>query len=230
MATTLKSVRHDVQNVLDYLLQAELATYVNPAVVHDVERRVSWPNRGVVGPLLSTIDHPDIDQYAAWVSAGAYSAVLRDASLLQISYEVYRGEITGHRLAYVPCPYDVDQTLLQEGYRVIDILDLYRGNESALRTPLRFDFDPGNAAEGHPAAHLTLNSRHCRIACVAPLHVLRFADFVYRNFYPRLWAAHRNYFAAASWRHLDAPQTEAPPRGVAHVMWDTNASAAGAAQ
>jgi hypothetical protein len=148
-----------------------------------------------------------------------------DGSLLQFSYSLGDDKkVSGHRLAYVPCPYDVDRELLSGGDSIADILDLYRGSDAVLRSPIRIDFDPESAKPEHPTTHLTVNSSDCRIACVAPVHVLRFVDLVFRNFYAPYWWAHRPFFRTAAWRHLDAQPGLVLDRTVPHIFWDTHAS------
>ena len=56
---------------------------------------------------------------------GAYSAVLRDASLLQLTFDVDEDLVLGHRLAYVPRPVVVGEALLAEGE--------LKGSETPLR-------------------------------------------------------------------------------------------------
>jgi hypothetical protein len=89
----------------------------------------------------------------------------------------------------------------------------------ALRSPVRFDYDPSAAAPGHPPAHMTINAADCRIACVSPMHVLRFVDFVFRNFYRALHTAHRDFFAKASTRHVGQRVLNDDEALGMHVMW-----------
>ena len=111
-------------------------------------------------------------------------------------------------------------TLLDEGHAVDDVLSMYgHAADVAPRSHIRFDFDTGNARPGHPAAHLTINSADCRIACTAPMHVGRFTDFVYRHFYPAYWAAHRDFFAARAHHHLGGPTITDDDRSAVHLAW-----------
>ena len=197
--TTTRAIRDDVKNVLDYLQLSALAVSTNE--VQQSPSRVSWHAHDPSAQFLSIHGHPTIDQYLSWVRAGAYSAVLLDASLIQISYSVMGGTVSGHRLAYVPCPYDVDHQLLVQGEPILDVLDLYIDAERPMmRSPIRFDYDPVSGRVDHPASHLTFNSFDCRIACVAPMHICRFIDFIFRHFYPPLHKAHLRFFdAGARW-------------------------------
>lgn len=193
-------VRDQVRNVLDYLTDAELALFSN--AVNITSTRVSFHSHDTTAAFLLNHDHPSLEQYLRWIAAGAYSAFLLDGAQPRISYTVEAGTIAGHRLAYVPCPYDLDPTLLATGEPLDQVIDCYRDTQPALRSPVRFDFDPRAAGPGHPAVYLTINGSGCRIACVAPVDVLRFTDFVFRHFYPALWAAHRPFFAAAASRDV----------------------------
>jgi hypothetical protein len=223
--TTPRVVRDQIQNVLDYLTDAELVLYANEVSMSSTA--VSWHAHDKLAPFLNTHDHPDISQYLAWVASGAYSAVLMDGSLLQMTYEIEGGDVSGHRLAYLPCPYDIETSLLQEGEAILDVVELYRDSDAILRSPIRFDYAPKDAKDGHPAVHFTVNASCCRIACVAPLHVLRFSDFVFRHFYRDLWTAHRPFFEAAAWQHVGSRAlVEGDYRSV-HLSWDVHASATG---
>ncbi len=219
--TTIRLVRDDVKNVLDYLTDAELALFANEVSIGST--RVSWHAHDPTAEFITNRTHATIDQYLAWLSAGIYSAVLLDGSLLQITYDVQGGKITGHRLAYVPCPYIIDPVFLEEGEPIGDVIEMYNESEVsniALRSPIRFDFDPKSAKSGHPAAHLTINSVDCRIACVAPMNVHRFIDFVFRHFYPQLRMAHLPFFVEAAKRQFGENVLIDEDRKIPHMMWD----------
>jgi hypothetical protein len=168
--------------------------------------------------------HPSIGQYVSWLRAGHYSALLFDGGLLQFTYRIADKTISGHRLAYVPCPYDLDQELVRSGEPMADVLDLYRAGDASLRSPVRFDFSPDAATRGHPVTHLTFNSVDCRLACVAPVHVGRFVDFVFRNFYAAIWGAHQSFFEAAATAHI-GPRTITDVEQLSlHAAWDLHSA------
>ena len=226
LVTTIRVIRDQVKNVLDYLQDADLALYCNEVSMHGT--RVSWYSYDAAAEFLITRRDATIEQYLHWLRAGSFSAILLDASLLQISYDVHGERVIGHRLVYVPCPFQADATLLNQGEPVFDVVSLYDNlADVVLRSPLRFDYDPNAAAPHHPAAHLTVNSPDCRIACVAPMHVHRFIDFVFRHFYPRLWHAHSGFFAEAAWRHVGERVLSDEDRTTPHLMWDVYATASG---
>lgn len=222
--TTARRVYEEIRNTIDYLVSADLVYY--PNTISMTPTRVSWHAHDRSAPFLVTREHPSIEQYLAWVTSGAYSAILFDGSLLQLTYDISDGEVSGHRLAYVPCPYDLDLAMLAEGEPLANVVDLYRSTDAALRSPVRFEYDPRSAKPGHPAVHMTMNTSGCRIACVAPLHVLRFVDFVFRQFYPYLWIAHRTFFNEAPHRHIGTTALSAEDQEGMHLMWNVHAAPA----
>jgi hypothetical protein len=131
-------------------------------------------------------------EYRKIVERRSYSALLFEGSVLQFSYDVGGDTVVGHRLAYVPCPFEiapVDLTLDP----ILDVIDVYEchGREALrLRSPMRFDFDPARSREGHPASHLHIQTHDCRIPVGAALGVGHFVRFVFSRFYPRVWAEH----------------------------------------
>lgn len=231
--TSARAVRDDVQNALDYLMDADLCLAVNPVDISSRSplddgtqvERVRFVSHVRNESFLISHGHPGIAQYFAWVRAGSYSAVLFDGSLIQLTYDISaKGAVVGHRLAYMPCPYDVDPELFAQE-SLIDAVELYAGGDDILlRSQVRFDFDPGATSPGHPAAHFTFNSPECRVACVAPMHVMRFLDFVFRHSYPMQRRFHESFFAAGSWRHLGEPVLTGGDRFSPHLAWDFRAT------
>jgi Uncharacterized conserved protein (DUF2290) len=172
--TTNRSVRDDVMNVLDYLTDAALALYANEVSTEGT--RVSW-----------FAHDPEAARHAGPVPRMGSAGGLLDWSLLRITYDIHGGQVTGHRLAYIPCPYILDATFLEQGEPIADLVEMYREAKTdniALRSPIRFDYDPRSAKAGHPAAHMTINSTDCRIA-VWPHASHRFVDFVFPPLLPK---------------------------------------------
>ena len=223
--TTVSVIENQIRNALDYLLNAELAQFAT--AVSMSQTVVSWHPYGREGAFIESFEHPTIDQYVTWLEDGDYSALLYDGSLIQLFYEVEDREVTRHRLSYFPCPYSLDRALLRAGEPLADIVELYRDSDTVLRSPIRFDFDCEAAAQGHPASHFTINGVDCRIACVAPLHVMRFLDFIFRHFHAQLHAAHGPFFEEAHAQHIGPPTLEDDDRRQVHFAWDIHATATG---
>jgi hypothetical protein len=220
--TTTRSIRDAIANAFDFLIETNLVLYVNTIAFDNTH--VGWHGSPGI-PFMLEYGHATSDQYLRWVAGSHYSALLPDGSLLQLTYRLADGDISGHRLAYVPCPVIISDNLLREGEPVSDIVQTYleTGSTStvALRSPVRFDFDPATATDGHPAAHMTINGPGCRIACVAPLHPYRFIDFVFRHFYPKFYASQSNWFQGASRKNLGKRVLIDGDTDALHVMWPT---------
>ena len=151
-------------------------------------------------------EHASVTTYRTWLENGAYSALLFDGSLLQITYDFAGPQLIAHRLAWVPCPFIIDLQRLQEE-SPIEVLDLYTAGKPVdvvLRTSIRFDYDTEGAGPGHPAAHMSIDSAECRIACAAALRLGYFVDFVFRNFYPEFWRA-QEYLGRISRKGMGSP-------------------------
>lgn len=219
LVTSSRAVVDEITNILDFLIEAELALAVQ--TVSHSGHRISWNSFNNTAAFLLNRGDPSLSDYRHWVLTGAYSAILFDGSLLQITYDVEDREITHHRLAYIPCPFaiDPDEISLMPILDIIEILSEGKPSDVVLRSPIRFDFDPSAANDEHPAAHMTINSKECRIACAGPLHVGRFIDFVFRNFYPNLRRAHRPFFEGRSYA-IGGASTLTPEHQLhPHMTW-----------
>jgi hypothetical protein len=218
--TTTRALRDDISNALEFLVESELAVF-SAAVVHSAIR-VSWPRPASRAAFVLDRRHETVEQYLHWVNHGDYSAVLPDASLLQLTYHVQDGELAGHRLVYVPCPVRIDEKLLRCGEPVADVVEAYLDRESSsigLRSVIRFDFDPVASGARHPAAHFTVNGPNCRVPCIAPMHPYRFIEFVFRHFYPELRRTQEVWFDNASKRSLGERCLAADDRAGLHMAW-----------
>ena len=186
----------DLQNLLSLLLRSGIA--ISTTTVLDLPgpqgiRRITWSNNYAVPSNLFRLDTPTVSEYRGWVDSQGYSAVLHDGSIIQISYDFEYSEMVGHRLVYFPCPFDLDMEWLNT-LNLSEVIDLYFDegtDEVKLRTPVRFDYDPGNHSESHPASHMTFQWSHSRIPVSSPLSLGHFIQFVFQNFYPFLWNTHK---------------------------------------
>lgn len=194
MATS-NDLRGEVERLLRLMHEAEIALYVNQVVQRKVAKgitRVTWGSPGDASGELFRGEFATIENYCRWLDAHAFSAVLYDGAILQISYDFDGNELVGHRLGYYPCPFDMDEELLQTE-PILDVVSLYRGKDDSLirlRSPLRFDYNKDIRGKNHPAVHLTLLWSHCRWAVIAPLSPGHFVRFVFNHFYPHLWLIH----------------------------------------
>jgi hypothetical protein len=185
---TSRAIRSEIAGFLADLVDSNVAIFANPVV--DANGRVGWPLTTAGDRFLQDRTPPTVRDYRWWVEHGAYSAVLFDGALLQMTYEFDRRTLIRHRLAYVPCPFEIARETL-ETEPLLDLFDLYaRGplESVVLRSVIRFDYDAARANPEHAAAHLTVNSVDCRVPCAAPLRLGLFVDFIFRHFYSRTFA------------------------------------------
>lgn len=217
--TTANALSRGIKDLLNELLGRNLILLPNAVIVVD-GTTVTWRSPTPMAKFVDFADYPSIRTYRRWAEAGEYSALLPDAALLQLTYRVAQGEISAHRLAYVPCPYRIDQDYLLTD-ALGDVLDLHSSEpheDITMQTAIRLDFDPGSAALGHPTAHLTLNVASCRIACEAPMAPESFLRFVFRNFYKAQYAANADFFEALPKGDTNSTVTD-DERLEPHVAW-----------
>jgi hypothetical protein len=217
--TTANALARRIKDLLNDLLDRNLILLPNAVTVID-GTVVTWRSPKPMGTFVDFVDYPTIRTYRRWAEAGEYSALMPDAALLQLTYSVAHGGITAHRLAYVPCPFRVDQDYLLTD-PLSDVLDLHNGDsheDITMQTAIRVDFDPSSAAAGHPTAHLTLNVANCRIACEAPMAPESFLRFVFRNFYHAQYAANVDFFETLPKPDADSTVTD-DERYEPHVAW-----------
>ena len=133
-----------------------------------------------------------ISDYMSILENQEYSYLMHDGGIIQVAYVLNRKDIEKHRLAYYPCPFQInDRDFSRYGGAIIDyltdnMLDDFEANV-VLRSPIRFDFAPDAAADFHPASHVTINDSSCRIPARAPLTFDTFMKFVLENFYLSAW-------------------------------------------
>lgn len=194
MVTAARDVRAEVERLLRLLQEAGIAPYINPVVIKRRADgvRVTWGSSRETSGALFRGEFASIEEYCNWLDANAFSAVLYDGAILHISYDFVGAELVGHRLGYYPCPFDLDQELVEQE-PILDVVSIYRGRDDSLvrlRSPIRFDYSSKAQGHDHPAVHLTLLWRHCRWAVFSPLSPGHFVRFVFKHFYPDLWRVH----------------------------------------
>lgn len=155
-------------------------------------------------PEYSPVGNDEVtyDEYTGILRNRQFSVLLGDGSAIQLSCTFKNGSVVANRYCYVPCPVAFDIEELQGEYGEFRELEDFLGSlddqefRYRLRTRpiLRFEYDPDNEGDLHPASHLHMGKSCCRIAVSAPLTVEHFMRFVFKNFYPEvcsqtgLWA------------------------------------------
>jgi hypothetical protein len=146
-----------------------------------------------VDATLITDNPARLEDYISVLGNREYSYLMNDGGVIQIAYIFDRDQIEGHRLVYFPCPFLISRRDLSP-YGDAGILDLINDQlmteieeNLLLKSPIRFDYAPGAAADYHPALHITLNDPSCRIPARAPLNFDTFMKFILENFYFDVW-------------------------------------------
>ncbi|WP_441261237.1 DUF2290 domain-containing protein [Bradyrhizobium sp. 521_C7_N1_3] len=160
--------------------------------------------------------------YLALLERKEYSFLMRDGAIVQVSYTFEGGAIDRHRLLYLPCPFSVDVSLLDQ--LEVSLSDLIREvymsdleRSIALRSPIRFDYAPEAAADFHPASHITINEQTCRIPVRSPMRFDQFMRFVLENFYPHV--IEEQSIADAILSEHDVECLSEHDRGRIHLTW-----------
>lgn len=206
------------------LLENEFALDVRAHVITPLSGTRStlmWARNDRDASLI--IDDPArIMDYVELLERKEYSFLMQDGAILQISYTFDQEAIQRHRLVFYPCPFSLDASLIDDPE--VSFSDLIRGvylddleNSVALRSPLRFDFAPEDAADYHPASHITFNQQTCRIPVRSPMRFDQFMKFILENFYPQvLW---KKSVAEAICNEYDADCLSDHDRGRMHFTW-----------
>lgn len=193
--STPHQTRNEIHQLLRLLLDSDIALHISQTVLDPISShvRVGWPSTD--HGWKSGFDNPfgSFNEYLAWLQFREYSAVLFDASILQISFNFHRNRLISHRLVYYPCPLELedDRDLLRDE-PIIDVIETYLIDLHRFRakSPVRFDFDINAGRPEHPASHMTMLTNECRMPVYGPVSLGHFIDFVFRNFYPDIWQQH----------------------------------------
>jgi hypothetical protein len=192
--TTPSKIEAELKDFRDLLVSTNVAIAANPITIRNVGsvKRVTWLSPVTASGPATDFGFASIGEYTQQLLTNAYTVVLFDGSILQVSIDIKHNKIIGHRFSFFPCPFDLQPDDLVE-LPILDVISLYEESgrdRLRLRSPLRFEFDPNNTTENHPICHVHLLWAHCRCSVVAPLSLGHFIKFIFSNFYPRIWNTH----------------------------------------
>jgi hypothetical protein len=208
-----RKIEAEIRNFRDLLLANKLAIVGNPLVIRNIGhiKRVTWQSSITTETPSTKLAFASLREYSHQLAANAFTTILFDGSVIQLSVDTLRDEIVGHRFCFFPCPFDLQaEDLLQ-----LPLLDLVKLHEEAglehlrLRSPMRFEYDPRNASENHPVCHVHFLWSHCRCSVVAPISLGHFIKFIFSHFYPQVWQKHsflRDWPTAMGTRTISAAQ------------------------
>ena len=183
-----------IMNTCETLYHLQLVSQYNSvkSVRADGCNIVSWPT--LESGACYTNYFGSFEQYHQWVSENEYTCLLFDYSIIRALYTIENNSIVGHSLLYWPCPIKALE-ILSNVEELCEAILLYlespkRASELfqvTLRSPMRFDFSPGDASEDHPEVHLHTQFEDTRIHVSSPLNFNTFIKVVLRTFYAPIW-------------------------------------------
>jgi hypothetical protein len=152
--------------------------------------------------MLSDLPFASITAYRKMFLGNQFTALMKDGALLQISVDINRDELVGHRFGYYPCPILIPEDFDVLDFDALDLLLIYEleanlqaletgtgpvSEQLRMRSPLRFDFAPDAATADEPASHVYLVNRDSRIAVQGPLSIGDFVRFIFKHVYQKAW-------------------------------------------
>lgn len=176
-----------MNGVITRLIQIGLANDQNFGVIRALDghrTEVTFKGADYIGMGLRNDSYADT--YDGLRMERAFSVLLPDGAMLQLSYRFYEDELVKHRLAFWPSPH-LDQFQNDPDIYLEDCVFAEVVSRRIVPFPIRFDHDSDEQVYkeiDHPISHLTLGQyENCRIPLSAPLPPAHFVDFVLRNFY-----------------------------------------------
>src|SRR4051812_6722394 len=116
MTTTPSRVQAEVKNLRDLLVAKDIAIAANQIAIRRVgtAHRVTWQSNADAAQVLTASEFATVQDYCQQLAANAYTVVLFDGSILQISFDLRRAHIIGHRFCFFPCPFNLPPSDLLE--------------------------------------------------------------------------------------------------------------------
>jgi len=163
--------------------------------IGDMRKRVTWARVEGAGDRERNDDVRFTD-YMAALRNRDFSILMNDGGVIQLSLAYEGRTLVGHRHVYIPCPIHFENADLRIGDEEIfpleDFLEDFIINIDAdglqnrlrVRSPFRFEYDPGSVTEGHPSSHVHFGKSSSRVPVSSPITAYQFLRFVFRNFYP----------------------------------------------
>src|SRR5829696_240697 len=103
---TPSQVRREAAELVGVLLEHGFAIDTNAVVLRQAGATslVTWGSDSETEPLVIPGEFGTLAEYRRMLRDRQYTCLLRDGSLIQISYEFIHDVISKHRICYYPCP------------------------------------------------------------------------------------------------------------------------------
>ena len=189
-----QQIENQISNTLAALYEKRIVYYYLSLKHEPLSKdilRLSWNNH--ISGTLNTNDYfLSLEQYKFIIDNNSYLCILYDGSLIRVSYTFDKDTLIGQNLLWWPAPYSYKKTTLNDvtpQQLIQDFLDDQLWHENIkMRSPIRIDYDPDDkvVSPNHPAAHLHMQHKDCRINVEKPMCFNRFMKFILGNYYPFL--------------------------------------------
>ncbi len=187
MATAHRRVCGEINSAIRVLIESGLVDDQNFAFI-DRQGKNNYLVRHQNQSAITSVsrERPYADMYLEQRRKRYFNMLMLDGALLQMTYEFHYGELTRHRLVFLPSPvlleYQNFPELYDEEVLYADVVEKH-----IVATPLRFDYDSRRDIAHpvvHPVSHLTLGQYvGCRIPVTAGLTPHSFVEFILNSFY-----------------------------------------------
>lgn len=205
MKASLAEIQSSYRRVEWQLRELDLLLDHNEFAVERLDRhtrRVTWATTSLRPDLLRFSDST-VEEYLEFIRGRHFNFLLKDASVIQLSYDLKRGdEIVGCRAVWFPCPVafsveDLEFTTIEE------LVGTTPNRDIGCRGPLRVDFAPGMAKPDHPHTHLHTGLENFRLPVQRAIEPTRFARLVLRTAYPHVWRGGAEGMTCDDWSGAD---------------------------
>lgn len=190
-------MQEQIDNSLELLRNLNLIHFYNPVSLTHFKSegitRLSWTNH-ISGREISSQAFTQIKQYLHLLENGSYHALLKDFSIIRVSFTYEQNLLVSQNLLWWPCPVKIEFED-EDDYSPIEIVKLFLEDIDSfrMRSPIRIDFDNSNDTFDHPRAHIHTQHPESRMNTVGPICFNTFVKFIYNHYYPETKLKNTNF-------------------------------------
>jgi len=216
---TIIDIKEEIERLIVFLLINELILDLNNPIIRELAGNkavLTWagaPKTGVIHNQFASIS-----EYMSIAINRDFHFMFNDGGIIQFGYIFDDDKILQQRFCFYPCPLEISQDqidiiqpsedfitlfkiILEEELSELNnhlLEDILHDTRTKLKTrsPFRFDFNYSKDNIDHPASHLHVNKRSCRIPVFGPISIGHFMRFIIRSFYPQMFS---DYLKLKDW-------------------------------